>query len=460
MRLSISARLALLAFGLMLVANLALVALVWNQIHDNAIATLRRDTIEQADALAELWRTSGADAIRRAASDAYARGDETLIAMVVDRDGHRVAGRGPDMLPNGELDETDFRIATIGQATPWSRREAGIAIRPAGGYWLVSGRLLDDWQQQQHVIERALAGAALFSLLLCGLGGLVLTRYVTQRLDRVAAVVEAVGQGDLSRRVPLAADGGDAFDRLAGRLNAMLDKIERLMGELRVMTDSVAHDLRSPLARLRAKAESALLQDDDAARDAALGGLIAETDLLMRMLSTLIEISRSEAVSQDRLTPTAPAALAEEVAELYAPVVEDAGMAFRTDIAADLPEIALHRELISQALTNLIDNALRHAASGGEITLSATSAGRAIRFTVADRGPGIAASDRDQARRRFGRLDEARTLPGAGLGLALVDSVARLHGGTLELADNDPGLAATIILPLIDRRAAKPADPA
>lgn len=447
MRVSVTARLALLAFGLILLSNLGLVALVWNQIHTSAIEMLRRDTAEQTDSLLAVWRSGGTPAMLRVVADAYDRGDEAMIAMVVDESGHRVAGRGPSQIRTARLQPADFQIVRIGNP-PWSLREAGIATRRIGDQWLVSGRLLDDWQQEQHAIERALLLAGLLSLVLGGVGGLVLTRYVSRRLDRLAGVVEAVASGDLSPRVAMVAGGSDAFDRLAMRLNAMLDKIERLMSELRVVTDSLAHDLRSPLSRLRAKAEAAVLQPDAAARDAALNGMIAETDLVMRMLSTLIEISRSESVSRERFSEIDPAELVEEIGELYAPVAEDAGTALLVEADPAIPPVRLHRELLSQAMTNLIDNALRHAAEGRNITLAVRRNGGSLCFSVADRGPGIAAADHDQARRRFGRLDGARSTPGAGLGLALVEAVARLHGGRLDLADNAPGLIATLVLPI------------
>jgi signal transduction histidine kinase len=229
----------------------------------------------------------------------------------------------------------------------------------------------------------------------------------------------------------------------------MLDRIDRLMGELRVVTDSIAHDLRSPIARLRARAEAAATAEEPRQREAALAGLIAETDLVMRMLAVLLEISRSEAVTRDALVPLDPAALVEEIADLYAPMVEEAGLRFTVALPpAPVAPVGLHRELLSQALANLIDNALRHAGEGGAIALSLEAGQDEVRFSVADRGPGIAAADRAQALSRFGRLDRARSLPGAGLGLALVESVARLHGGRLELADNGPGLVATIVVPL------------
>lgn len=446
MRISITARLALLAVLLSLVTSLALAGLIWQQTHDDAIEALRRDTAQQTDAFAAVYRSGGIPALSQAIADAQAD-DDSLVAVLVDRSGTRRLGVGPDRLAFAPAAES-FRIATLGTTGEWAGQEAGIAIRPLGRDWLVSGRLLDDWERAQRTIERALLLAVLLSLVLGICGGLVLTRYVTRRLNRIADAVDAVAAGDLTRRVGSEGGGGDAFDRLALRIDGMLDRIDRLMAELRIVTDSIAHDLRSPIARLRARAEAAVTAVHPQQREAALAGLIAETDLVMRMLAVLLEISRSEAVTRDTLVPLDPVALIEEIADLYAPVVEEAGLRFTVELPGTVAPVPMHRELLSQALANLIDNALRHGAAGGAIALSLETAAGELRFAVADRGPGIAADDRAQALSRFGRLDRARSLPGAGLGLALVESVARLHGGRLELGDNAPGLVAIIVIPL------------
>jgi signal transduction histidine kinase len=411
MRVSFTARLALLAITLALISSLASVFLIWNGIHNDAIAALRRDTVEQAQGLVSVYRHGGFPALRDAIDQARDPDDDTLILAVVDARGRRVMGVGPAHIAVRPLVHTPFMIAKPGQVAPWTGREAGFAIHCVGRYWLVTGRLLDDWEQEQRTIERVVGLSILLAIATGIAAGLLVTRFVGRRLNRIADVVEGVGAGDFSRRVETVADGRDAFDRLAARLNAMLARIEQLVGELRAVTDSLAHDLRSPLARLRGRAEQALLAEEDGARDAALTGLLAETDTMMRMLTTLLEIGRSAAMGRDRFVLAEPGAILDELAELYAPAVEEARMGFTVDIAPGLPPTAVHRELLSQALANLIDNALRHAAAGGELALAVARSGDDVRFTVADRGPGIAPADRDEAVRRFGRLDRARRRP-------------------------------------------------
>lgn len=446
MRLSVTGRIALLAIALALVSNLALVGFVWKRTHDDAIASLRREMTERSDALYATYRRGGARALATAVAGARPPGDVSLVAAMLAPDGRRRIGFAPDRV-EVPLRPTDFLVGNLADEGSWGIHQTGYILRPVGRDWLLTGRNLDVIEAERRAIESALALAITLSLALGVAAGLVLARYVGARLDRIAGVIDSAGEGDLSRRVGMVAGGNDAFDRLAQRLNATLGKVERLMAELRVVTDSVAHDLRSPLARLRTKAEQAVTASDPQSREAALGGLLAETDLVMRMLTMVIEISRSEAVSRDRFTRVEPAALVEEIAELYEPVAEDAGVAFDVIIEARPAALPLHRELLSQAVANLLDNALKHGASGGEMTLRLSRGADGIVIAVEDRGSGIADGDRPQALKRFGRLDSARSTPGAGLGMTLIDAVARLHDGRFELADNQPGLVARIILP-------------
>lgn len=445
MRLSVTARIALLSIALALASNLAVLAFVAHQAREGAVAALHADTTERVEALTAAAR-GGAQAFRQAVIDAGDPGDPTDAIAIVDARGRRRLGTGPAQLAV-PVTPTRFRIAPLGAAEGW-RSPAGYALRPIGSGYLLVARHLATVEDQQKSIERALAVGMIVALAFGALGGWIVSRYVARRLGRISGVIEAVGEGDLTRRVPIEARGEDAFDRLSTRLNRTLDKVEALMGELRLVTDGLAHDLRSPLARLRAKTEQAVLQPEGAAREAALGGLLAECDLIMRMLTTLIEISRAEQVSRDRFAPVDPAALVAEIADLYEPLAEDAGFAFVVENEAAPMSLPLHRELLSQAITNLVDNALKHGARGGAVTIRVRDEGAMLAIEVADRGPGIAPEDRAVALRRFGRLDAARSTPGAGLGMALVDAVARLHGGRFELGDARPGLVARIVLPL------------
>jgi len=220
------------------------------------------------------------------------------------------------------------------------------------------------------------------------------------------------------------------------------------MRELQLLTDSLAHDLRSPLSRLRVKVERAVTLADGPQREAALAGVIQETDIIMAMLSTLLEIGRLESMAgPSQFDWVDPARLLGELADMYEPVIDETGAMFACHIQQPVFPIRAHRELLAQALSNLIDNAMKHG-QGGALAVRLSSEANMLCFAVEDRGPGIAAADEAEARRRFGRLDGARSRPGAGLGLALVEAVARLHGGRLELADHAPGLIARIVLPM------------
>jgi signal transduction histidine kinase len=450
MRLSVTARIALLSVALAILSNLAVLGVVRQQTRTDALAELRRETVADLDSLTAAWRSGGEKAVRDTIADAADPTDDDAALALFDARGLRLAGTGPDRLAI-PMTAARFKTGVLASDGDWSDDAAGYVLRAAGDRWVLAARRLTIIEDQQRGLERALLVGVIVALALGGLGGLIVSRYVARRLDRIAGVIDAAGEGDLSRRVERTA-GGDAFDRLGGRLNATLDRIERLMTELRVVTDGLAHDLRSPLARLRSRTEQAVLLPDGAARDAALGGLLVETDQVMRMLTMLIEISKAEQVARSRFALVNLGGLLGEIADLYGPLLDDADVSFTIEVQPGVRPIAVHRELLSQAITNLIDNALKYG-KGAAIVLGLFDAGDTLAINVSDGGPGIAEDDRADALRRFGRLDAARTTPGAGLGMALVEAVARLHGGELILADNAPGLIARIMLPREEPRA-------
>lgn len=227
----------------------------------------------------------------------------------------------------------------------------------------------------------------------------------------------------------------------------MLGRIEKLVVELRVVTDGLAHDLRSPVTRLNSIIERAILETDDTKCRTALEGVSAEAGKLLAMLTTALQISRAEAgIGRDQFVPVKLSDLLADMVEIYGPVAEEQGFRLNCDAQPDL-EPLMHRELVSQALGNLVENALAHAAGGTTIQLSARSENGNVVLQAADDGMGIPEELRETALKRFSRLDPSRHVWGSGLGLSLVEAVARLHGGSIELGENHPGLIVRMVLP-------------
>ena len=328
---------------------------------------------------------------------------------------------------------------------------ASVNVLP-GGFHLLVGRNLRDADAFRRRTTITLGWAALLTLALGVAGGLFMTRNMLARVEAVNRTSERIIRGDLSQRVPLTGSG-DEFDQLAANLNNMLDRIERLMLGMRQVTDNIAHDLRTPLARLRARLEVTLLERPDVSRFAeALHETIAEADRLLGTFNALLSIAEVEAgARRDSMAVVDLAAIARSVAELYEPVADEKGLALTVEAE---PGIVVQgdRHLLSQAVANLLDNALKYTPSG-RVSLSVRPAGNRVRLEVADTGPGIPADRREAVFDRFVRLEGSRSTPGNGLGLSLVRAVATLHGGEVWLEDNGPGLKAVVMLPATDNRA-------
>lgn len=331
----------------------------------------------------------------------------------------------------------------------------GRAFDLAGGYHLFVGRDTLARGDFRSIMAGALAWAVLPALLLGLIGGALIGRYSLTRVDAVRAASEDIVRGDLSRRVPLAGSG-DEFDRLATTINQMLEQIETLMGGMRLVTDSLAHDLRSPLTRARSAIEMALRRpghgDGDAAEDyrRALEQTAAELEIILRTFEALINIAQAEA-GLNRLTlgELDLSALVGDLLEVYQPIAEEAGLELDGDLAEGVT-VRGHRQLLGQALANLLDNAVKYSPAGGRICVGLV-ADEEARLTVADSGPGVPADDRRRVLQRFVRLDTSRGTPGSGLGLSLVAAVAKLHDVALTLDGNPsslgPGLKVTLSFP-------------
>jgi signal transduction histidine kinase len=310
--------------------------------------------------------------------------------------------------------------------------------------------------QEGETLRKILGGAlltSLFWLVVIGtLGGLWVSRRVLNRVDAINANARTIVAGDLSGRLPLAGTG-DELDRLVQNLNAMLERISELMAGLKEVSDNIAHDLKTPLTRLRVAAEQALrLGKTPEDYRSALEKVLDESDRLIQIFDALLKIARAEAgAGREGMVDFNASAVTLDVGELYEPLAEEKGIILKTTSEPDL-FMRGSRELVGQAVANLVDNALKYGAvdSATERTvyLDAARRGGCVEISVSDRGPGIAEKDRARVLDRFVRLENARSRPGSGLGLSLVAAVARLHNGTIRIDDNDPGLRVILSFPL------------
>lgn len=419
------------------------------------------------------WRVGGViDAEQRAVveaelrglADAYARGgtpalaaainqrlanppDRDAIYLLADARGRRVAGNlagwPPTVTPGGGW--TTLELYRTDRSRP--TEISAIALRLPRGELLLVGRDVAARAAFDRTLGRALLWALAALTALALLTGWLLSRLVRGRIAEIDGAARGIMAGALDRRVALRGTG-DEFDRLAGTLNAMLDRIETLVRDLRTVTDSLAHDLRSPLGRLVRHLESAA--DETAppeARQTRIEQAQREAEAVLATATALLDIGRIEAgIGAEQFGPVDLGRLAADVADLYEAAAEEGGLRLACETEPDLT-VQGHDQLLALALSNLVENALKHAPSGTAITVAGARDAGAPALVVADHGPGIPEADRERALGRFVRLDPSRGTPGAGLGLALVAAVARMHDAEIELADNAPGLRATLRFP-------------
>lgn len=404
------------------------------------IAIGLRDDIAATYAAAGL-AAAGATVRNRIAADPSG----SAVILLLAPDGHRIAGN---------LDRWPADVGTAGAWRPVTFQPDGragkaqaigiVGTRFPDGTRLLTGHVIERDIRFDHYLEAALLGAVLLALPLAAGAAWVSAAIIQRRLRAVIDTAAAVGTGAMERRIALT-DSGDMFDALGSEINAMLDRITGLVGELRLVTDGLAHDLRSPLTRLRAVLERALAQSKDDVAIVALERALDEGDTLLRMLDAALLISRAEAgIGRDSFAPVDVAALLYDFQDMYGAVADDRNIIISVEAEPAL-SIRSHREIFGQVLSNLIDNALKYG--GDRIHLSAYRQDGQIVIQVSDNGPGIAEERRVEALRRFARLDASRHITGAGLGLSLAAAVARLHGGDLVLSDAKPGLCVTITVP-------------
>ncbi len=414
------------------------------------------DTIDaEVQGLAEQYRIGGVLRLIQVIDQRTGNPSSSLY-LLEDPDGNRLTGNVASV-PAKVWDEDDVARISYERFNEGAgaRHEAVVRVfHLPGNFRLLVGRDIEERRRLQDIIWRSTLLAVVLMVVLGVGGGYYVSRRILARIDAVSATSRTIMAGDLSQRMALSGSG-DEFDRLADSLNAMLDRIERLMHGLKEVSDNIAHDLKTPLTRLRSRVEAALRAEptEEGYRE-ALETTIEESDRLIAVFNGLLMIARAEAGAAGASFSTIDLAdVARDVVELYEPVAEEEGQDLTVE-APDSVEINGNRELIGQAIANLVDNALKYApanggAEGGKgIAVSVRRKDNRAEIVVADTGPGIPAESRGKVVERFARLEQSRSAPGAGLGLALVAAVARLHGGELRLEDNGPGLRAVLDLPL------------
>lgn len=416
------------------------------------IAAQTDDTIQaEITGLAEQYRQFGLVGLMRIIRErSQAAPGRRGLYLLADRNYNRIEGNlssWPPIARSASDSTVDFLVATDagGDSKPQVARARTFAL--AGGFYLLVGRDMTERTDFTKLMTDALIGGLILTAVFGIAGGILMSRSLLARIEGINRGTEDILQGDLTRRMPVRGNR-DEFDRLATSLNAMLDQIDGLMTGMRGVADNIAHDLRSPISRLRSRMEVSLMSETDAdGFRRAMEDSIREADGILATFNALLEIALAEAGAvRDRFSPIELSALAADAGELYGPVAEDKGQTLTTAIEPGVT-VPGNSHLLAQAVANLLDNAIKYTPEGGRIRLAVRRDGDGAVLEIRDSGPGIPEEARGRVLDRFVRLDASRSAPGAGLGLSLVSAVARLHRATLTLVDNAPGLQVAMRFP-------------
>ena len=447
LRYSTGPRFIALYLVLTLLSAIPLFVFIYHQTDRLLVAEAREVVAEHFNLLEAEHREGGIPQVAEFIVETVTSGAAAHEAyLLVDARGTPIAGNLSAWPPISPAEERwkELLLYRRGQDRP---ETIGFSIvHLPEGHRLLMGRVMDDRGRLREALIATLASALLLAIPIAFIGSMILLKFMNSRVEAMADAAARVTSGELQTRIG-SHGTDDPFDRLAAALNAMLERLERLVDELRFVTDTLAHDLRSPLTRMRATLERAAASRDPGELHSAATAIAGEIDAMLRMTGATIEVSRAEAgLGREEFVTLDAAALARDLCELYEPLAAERGVRLLVDAPVSA-ELRGHDQMLGQALSNLIDNALKYAGSGGEIRLELKQNDDELFVSVADRGPGIPPERRAEALRRHGRLDCARGGDGGGLGLSLVAAVARLHGGALRLEDNAPGLRAVLALP-------------
>jgi signal transduction histidine kinase len=426
---------------------------------------IKETVLAETLGLAEQYRSGG---IKQLANiiNRRVRNPSNSIYLVTDHKGGWIAGNVKSLTRDlwNRQGQVEFAYQRRGPQGVEMRHAQARIYRLARDYRLMVGRDVEDQRQFATLIRNAVLWGLAFMVLVGLGGGWLVSRNLLNRIDAVTTTSRVIMAGDMSRRMPL--DGtGDELDRLAVSLNAMLERIEQLMMGLREVSDNIAHDLKTPLTRMRNRVETGLRGEGEFEYRDVLEKTIEESDELIRTFNALLSIARLEAGSSNTsFTENDLGEILADVAELYEPLAEEKGLQLEL-VRPEALSLDVDRQLIGQAIANLIDNAIKYGTpeknGRGNIVLKAGRLGEvrgkdgsdcSVYIAVSDRGQGIPDNERMHAMKRFGRLEKSRSKPGTGLGLSLVSAVAKLHGGELQLENNMPGLTGRIVIPCKARR--------
>ncbi len=454
-------RLTLLFLALFAATASAVLAYVYFASASEARAKATDDVRAEEQVLTAIYRERGADALNQALVDRTIKGG-TYLYLLMDSNRQVITGNLTppfDPMANPPTERWDtFRLTGTDADGRVQRRQAmGVEVTLSGGEILFVGQDIGDTERYLDRLTQALWGAMAMVLVLGLTGGLLVSRNVERAMGRLNKVVGAVQEGDLKARAQVRSSG-DELDELGQGLNTMLDRLEGSMASIRHAGDAIAHDLRSPLTRMRAKLEVALIDAEAGKIDGvdALQMALSEADQLLKTFNTVLAIARLQSAGGRTPDPALfdAGALAADMAELYEPAAEDKGLDFSAEVERGL-NVEANQPFLAQALANIIDNAIKYTPTGGAVMLRARrrSSGD-IEFSVTDTGPGVPEEDRERVIERFVRLDSSRTEAGSGLGLALVGAVMEAHGGRIVLDEGPgeyggfgPGLRVALVLP-------------
>lgn len=446
-------RLALAQVGVFTVFAFALLF----TIYFTTAGQLTRDAERSADAefasLAQIYNEGGLQRLNEEVIDKIAAGGQGLYVLA-DQDGEVISGSFDSLpvMPEAEPRRIVFPFDAVTENGSVRKTGRGRVGRILNGPILLVARDMGDANAIVGRISSAVWTGGLLGLIFSIFAGYSAARQAARRADMLSKTARDVMAGDLSQRAPVLGVG-DEFDDLARDLNAMLARIQRLVASSRTAGDAIAHDLRSPLVRMRQTLEQALDQPPDTETDrAALRKALEETERIIGTFNAVLRISHVQTADSWKFEPVDVSALAGDLAEFFAPVAEDANIAFQAAIA---PNVTIEGEprLIEQAVANLIENAVKYTPAGGAIRFDVRRArDGAAELIVADTGPGVPPSERERVKERFVRLSAERAPGGVGLGLSLVTAVVEVHQGQFVLDDglgggDGPGLSAALLLP-------------